>query len=147
MEDAVSMQLKSKKGKVGKLEALIRVVVLDFYGCEREVLRDEARLKEIMLESARIMGATIIDNKFTTYNPEGVSGVVIIAESHLAIHTWPEYGYCAITFETCGKNIDPWKALGYLEKELKAERCSHVEMYRGLFNVPKGTLSHKPPET
>ncbi|MCD6386217.1 adenosylmethionine decarboxylase, partial [Candidatus Sumerlaeota bacterium] len=82
------------------MEALIRVVVLDFYGCEREVLRDAERLKHILLESARVMGATVVDSKFTTYNPEGISGVVIIAESHLAIHTWPEYGYSAVTFET-----------------------------------------------
>ena len=129
------------------MEALIRVVVLDFYGCEREVLRDAERLKHILLESARVMGATVVDSKFTTYNPEGISGVVIIAESHLAIHTWPEYGYSAVTFETCGKNIDPWKAFGYLERELQAKRCSHVEMYRGLFDVPEGTLPHKPPET
>ena len=127
------------------MEALIRVAVLDFYGCAPELLNDAARLEDIMLESARRMSATVVDTKFNTYNPEGVSGVIIIAESHLAIHTWPEYGYAAITFETCGK-IDPWKSLSYLQNALKSERCSTIEMYRGLFDAPKGSMPHKPAE-
>ncbi len=128
------------------MEALIRVVVLDFYGCEPRILQDAALLENMMLKCAKVMGATVIKSSFNNYNPYGVSGVVIIAESHLAIHTWPEYGYAAVTFETCGKKIDPWRALPLLEKSLKAERCSHLEMYRGLFDVPSGSLPHKPPE-
>lgn len=138
---------KNHERRAAKLEALIRVAVLDFYGCDNGILNDEDKLKEIMLESARLIGATVVDTMFSTYNPAGVSGVVIIAESHLAIHTWPEYGYAAITFETCGKKIDPWKSLGYLQEKLKSERCSQIEMFRGLFDVPAGALPHKPPET
>ncbi len=126
------------------METLIRVAVLDFYGCDRTILNDAARLEEIMLESARLMSATVVDKKFHTYNPAGVSGVIIIAESHLAIHTWPEYGFAAVSFETCGKKIDPWKSLEFLQKALKAERCSNLEMFRGLFDAPQGSMPHKP---
>jgi S-adenosylmethionine decarboxylase proenzyme len=126
------------------VEALIRVVVLDFYDCNKRLLNDVAKMKTILLGAAEVMGATIVDHSFTRFDPKGVSGVVIIAESHLAVHTWPEYGYVAVTFETCGNRIRPWKALPYLKTQLGAKRVSQVEMLRGLFDVPRGKLPHKP---
>ena len=125
------------------MEALIKVVVLDFYECNKRLLNDVARIKKLLLRAAEVMGATIIDHSFTRFNPKGVSGVIIIAESHLAVHTWPEYGYAAVTFETCGNTIRPWKALPYLKRQLGAKRVSQVEMSRGLFDVPRGKLPHK----
>lgn len=126
------------------MEALIRVVVLDFYECNKRLLNDVTRMKKLLLSAADRMGATIIDHSFTRFDPKGVSGVIIIAESHLAVHTWPEYGYAAVTFETCGNSIRPWKALPYLKRQLGAKRASQLEMLRGLFDVPRGKLPHKP---
>ncbi len=79
----------------------------------------------------------------------GVSGAVIIAESHLTIHTWPEYGYAAADFFTCG-DIDPWKSFELLEQLLKSERSESTEIPRGLTtkikNIQKdlGKITHKP---
>jgi S-adenosylmethionine decarboxylase len=126
------------------VEALIRVVVLDFHDCNKRLLNDVKKMKRLLLGAADVMGATIVDQSFTRFDPKGVSGVIVIAESHLAVHTWPEYGYAAVTFETCGNKIRPWKAVPYLKRQLSAKRTSQFEMLRGLFDVPRGKLPHKP---
>jgi S-adenosylmethionine decarboxylase proenzyme len=126
-----------------ELEHLIRMVTLDFYGCRAETLDDPARVRTSMMEAAQAMGATIIETSFNHFEPHGVSGVIIIAESHLAIHTWPEYGYAAVTFETCGQSIDPWKGLSVLRENFESERVSQFEVKRGMFEVAPGTLPHK----
>ena len=61
-----------------------------------------------------------------------ISGAVIISESHLAIHTWPEYGYAAVDVFTCGDKINPWTAFKYLEEVFKAERSESIEVPRGM---------------
>lgn len=119
------------------------MVTLDFYGCAPETLADPRRVRAAMLDSARAMGATVVGDSFNHFEPHGVSGVIIIAESHLAIHTWPEYGYAAVTFETCGNSIDPWKGLPVLREAFEADRVSQFEVKRGLFEVAPGALPHK----
>ncbi|GAB4322630.1 MAG: adenosylmethionine decarboxylase [Candidatus Sumerlaeia bacterium] len=119
------------------------MVTLDFYGCAPDALSDPSQVRRVMLEAAGAMGATVIGDAFNHFAPFGVSGVIIIAESHLAIHTWPEYGFAAVTFETCGASIDPWKGLPILREAFEAERVSQFEIKRGLFEVAPGTLPHK----
>jgi len=81
---------------------------------------------------------------FHQFNPHGVSGVVVIAESHFSIHTWPEYGYCALDIFTCGEQIDSDLALQFLKQAFKAKSMSIVELKRGTLDVPEGELKHKP---
>lgn len=76
--------------------------------------------------------STIVQSVFHHFNPYGVSGAVIISESHLAIHTWPEYGYAAVDVFTCGDKINPWTAFKYLEEVFKAERSESIEVPRGM---------------
>jgi len=71
-------------------------------------------------------------SSFRYFDPHGISGLVMIAESHLAIHTWPEYGYAAADIFTCGNRVFPWKAVGFLEKELEAKSCETQEIKRGM---------------
>jgi S-adenosylmethionine decarboxylase proenzyme len=85
-----------------------------------------------MKDAVRTSGATIIDSTFHTFSPHGVSGVIVIAESHMAIHTWPEYGYAAVDFFTCGDTVDPWKAFDYMNELLKPAKHSTKELQRGL---------------
>jgi S-adenosylmethionine decarboxylase proenzyme len=83
---------------------------------------------------------------FHRYNPQGVSGVVVIAESHLSIHTWPEYGYAAVDFFTCGETVDPYLAHEHIAKMLGAGKAQVEELRRG---IPSGTdeiIAHKPME-
>lgn len=69
---------------------------------------------------------------FHTFNPHGVSGVVVIAESHLTIHTWPEYGYAAIDVFTCGDDVDPYASYQYLREKFKAKSAYLMEVKRGI---------------
>lgn len=113
------------------MRALGRHLVLELYNCDPEVLNDKDRIEEIMTKAAEKAGATIVQKVFHLFNPHGVSGVVVIAESHLAIHTWPEYGYAAVDVFTCGSKVDPWKAYEYIKQELGAQYYSTMEIYRG----------------
>ena len=85
--------------------------IIDCYDCDRDVIDDPALVEPIMLEAARRAGATVMGSHFHTFEPQGVSGVVIIAESHLAIHSWPEYRYAAVDVFTCGESIDIDRAI------------------------------------
>jgi S-adenosylmethionine decarboxylase proenzyme len=96
-----------------------------------------------MKKAALSSGATIINSVFHTFNPHGVSGVVVIAESHLAIHTWPEYGYAAIDVFTCGDVVDPAAAITVLETSLAAGSVKTQQLQRGILNTDKKLL-HKP---
>ncbi len=103
------------------MPALGVCIFLDLEGCNREILEDGKRIEDIMLEAARIAKATIIGRIFHNFNPHGTSGVVVIAESHLAIHTWPEYGVASIDIYTCG-DLGCDLAANYLVDVLCAEK-------------------------
>ncbi len=91
-----------------------------------------------MLSGTKAANATIISHNFHKFSPYGVSGMVVIAESHVAIHTWPEYNYAAVDIFTCGDTIDPWVIQEYLKEAFNSQNVSSMEMKRGLFRVPKG---------
>jgi S-adenosylmethionine decarboxylase proenzyme len=78
----------------------------------------------------------VLGESFHQFSPQGVSGVVVIAESHLFIHTWPEYGYAAADVFTCGNTVQPERAVEVLVRELESRNHSMVEMRRGLLGVP-----------
>ena len=113
------------------MKALGRHILTEFYGCNSQVLSDVDMIRQYMEEATRITGATIVQSIFHLFSPHGVSGVIIISESHLAIHTWPEYGYAAIDLFTCGEDVDPWKAYTFLKEKLGARHVSTMEMKRG----------------
>ncbi|MGL5520863.1 MAG: adenosylmethionine decarboxylase [Cetobacterium sp.] len=136
-----------------KLETLGRHILIEFYNCDEEILKNPTLIKEHMNEAARIANATIVESVFHHFNPYGVSGAVIISESHLAIHTWPEYGYAAVDVFTCGDKIDPWTAFKFLEDVFKSDRSESIEVPRGMVdkirNYSKkelGKITFKPEE-
>ena len=136
-----------------KLETLGRHILIEFYNCDEDILKDPVLIDEHMNEAARIANATIVQSVFHHFNPYGVSGAVIISESHLAIHTWPEYGYAAVDVFTCGDKIDPWTAFKFLEDAFKADRSESIEVPRGMVdkirNYSKkelGKITFKPEE-
>ena len=122
------------------MEHLGRHVILEYYGCSEELLNEPEALREIFTAAVRRMRAHIVSSHFHRFNPHGVSGVVVISESHLSVHTWPEFGYAAVDVFTCGDVVDPWDAHREFVRALEPERSSHVELKRGSFDVPKGTL-------
>ncbi len=106
-------------------------IVLDLYGCPSECLDDPDLVKAVLTEAALRAGATIVDTVFHKFSPWGISGVVVIAESHLAIHTWPERHYAAIDIFTCGGSVDMKSAVHSLKTAFKAERVEIKEFLRG----------------
>ena len=108
-----------------------RQVTAEYYGCDAALLASPERIEALMREAAMASGATIVEAVFHHFNPHGVSGAVIIAESHLAIHTWPEHGYAAVDVFTCGETVDPAAAVEHLAAGLKASRHTAAEVRRG----------------
>lgn len=125
------------------MSALGRHILAEFYECDPDILNDSDLVEIHMKRAALECGATIVKSVFHTFNPHGVSGVVVIAESHLAIHTWPEYGYAAVDVFTCGDTVDPWIATRVLQESFKAKNIKTVELNRGELQN-KGVLHHKP---
>lgn len=112
-------------------------------GCRTDVLNDLPRLEIILKEAARRSGAVVVDTVFHRYNPQGISGIVVIAESHLSLHTWPEYGYAAVDCFTCGETVDPYKAIEYLKEQLSCKSISIRELSRGIPSDTDSILAHK----
>jgi S-adenosylmethionine decarboxylase proenzyme len=106
--------------------------LLEFHGCPPSELCDSKKVENTFLEAAKLSQAHVINTTFHHFNPHGISGVVIISESHFAIHTWPEHGYAAIDFFSCSENLKIEKAIEYLKKQLKPTHINAVEFKRGL---------------
>jgi len=106
------------------MRILGRHLIVEYCDCDRKALDDLEYLEHHMNEAVRKSGATIVRSMFHRYNPQGVSGAVIIAESHISIHSWPEYGYAAVDFFTCGQSVDPTKAAEYMKEKLGCKEPS-----------------------
>lgn len=117
------------------MSALGNHILVEFSGCEPEIMNEVSAIENAMVRAADTAGATVINSTFHHFSPYGVSGVVVIQESHLAIHTWPEYGYAAVDLFTCGDQVDPWISFDYLKKAFKAKNYSAIEMKRGALNL------------
>ncbi len=117
------------------MNALGRHLLLELKDCDRKALNDLAFLKTTMLAAADKCGAKVLGDTFHAFEPQGVSGVVTIAESHLFIHTWPEYGYAAADIFTCGTTVKPEKAAEILIGKLGAKNHSVIEIQRGLLDT------------
>lgn len=108
-----------------------RQVLAELFECDKNKLNDLDYVKKTMIEAAVEANATIVGYKFHKFAPQGVSGVVIIAESHLAIHTWPEHGYAAVDIFTCGSRTEPRLALKFLQSAFRSKRVKYRELRRG----------------
>lgn len=113
-------------------QALGKHLLIELYDCSPEVLNEVSRIEQAMIRAAEEAHATIVNTNFHRFLPHGVSGVVVIQESHLTIHTWPEYGYAAVDIFTCGETVDPWAAYTSLKVSLGAGHGSAMEVGRGL---------------
>lgn len=108
-----------------------RHIIVEYYDCDTQIMNDVVQIEQFMVNAAKEAQATVVNSTFHHFSPFGVSGVVVIEESHLAIHTWPEYGYAAVDIFTCGGAVDPWICYKYLEKHFKAGYGSAMQMQRG----------------
>lgn len=118
------------------MKALGNHLIVELYNCDPELIDSLDYVKSVMIRSADISGATIVKDVFHRFSPQGVTGVIVIAESHFSIHTWPEYGYCSVDIFTCGERIDSEKALTYIKDKFKSQSISVSEIKRGLLKLP-----------
>lgn len=116
--------------------ALGKHTFVDLYECNKDLLNNIKALEELMLEAAKIAKATIIKSHFHQFSPQGISGSVIIAESHFNIHSWPEFGYAAVDLFTCGDTIDEAIATELLVRKLESGRHEVKTIQRGLIPNP-----------
>lgn len=119
------------------MQAKGRHILVEVYDCSFNALNDLHLIRTAMLTAAEEMQVTILSDYFHQFSPQGVSGAVVIAESHLTIHTWPEDGYAAVDFFTCGE-ADPYKGFMTLARELGSATIKVVEMERGFVNAAGG---------
>lgn len=86
----------------------------------------------MLLEAAHRLNSSVLDVCTHKFHPVGVTAVVMIAESHLSIHTWPEHGYAALDIFTCSQTMQPADVVGFLSARLKAGSVQTVEVNRGI---------------
>ena len=125
------------------MNALGRHLLLELLDCDADAINSLEAVKGALIEAAKRAQATIVDVVFHEFNPFGISGVVVIAESHLSIHTWPEYRYAAVDIFSCGEVLQPEIAASYLVEQFGAARASVVEMQRGVFVNPSVPVVNK----
>ncbi len=115
-------------------------LLAEFYDCESGALKDPEQIERLMNEAARLSGATVVQSVFHMFSPHGVSGVVVVEESHLAVHTWPEYGYAAVDYFSCGE-VDCDAAVRHLAEHLLPTRVETKEVPRGVIEGREAHLS------
>ena len=98
--------------------------LLDLYRCDGEKLNDESFLRCALNRAAKLANATVLNLISNKFEPQGVTAIALLAESHISIHTWPESNYSAVDIFTCGQNMVPEIASQYLIEALKAEEHS-----------------------
>lgn len=114
------------------MDALGRHMLLELRECDKPVLDDLKYLENALVSAAKEAGATVIDQSFHQFAPQGVSGVVLIAESHISLHTWPEHAYAAVDIFTCGTTVKIEVAADALIRKLGSKDPSILEVKRGI---------------
>ena len=99
-------------------------LLLELYRCDCEKLNDESFLRCVLNRASKLANATVLNLISNKFEPQGVTAIALLAESHISIHTWPESNYSAIDIFTCGQNMMPELASQYLIESLMAEEHS-----------------------
>lgn len=107
-----------------------RHLILDLYGCDQGILDDYEELQRLLETSLVMANATILRIFGEKFQPQGVTLLALLAESHASVHTWPELSYCAVDLYTCGDKTKTHRAAEFLKKKLKAETVEEKELVR-----------------
>ncbi|MEN3046255.1 MAG: adenosylmethionine decarboxylase [Candidatus Hydrothermales bacterium] len=106
--------------------------IVEASGCDPEIIGNVEKVQEILVKAAHKANVKIWAVSFHRFPPQGVSGVIVISESHISVHTWPEYSYVALDIYTCGEHSNPEAAVNFALQEFKAENVHISEITRGL---------------
>ena len=105
--------------------------LVDLHGCDSDVIATVEPTETALLDAAKRCGSTIIEYDFHQFSPHGVSGVILIAESHFSVHTWPENGFAAVDIFTSGQTMQPQMAIDILTEAFCADRTEVMKVTRG----------------
>ena len=114
------------------MNALGEHMLLEYYGCDAVKLAHSDEVKEIVVNAVRQAHGTVVTNIFHNFSPHGVSGVVVIAESHVTIHTWPEHACAAVDIFSCSARLDKTLLRDMLKEQLGASEVTTRNFERGL---------------
>ncbi len=115
------------------MEHLGQHVIIELWGCNHSVINDAEKVRKAMVDAVEAANATLLSLNVHTFSPHGVTGVAVLSESHLSVHSWPEYGYVAADVFTCGDTTSPRAAADVLRKMFGSSRCEVKELTRGVF--------------
>lgn len=118
-------------------------LLIELWECDRKALDSITVVAKVMRKAARAAKARPVNAAYRHFDPQGVSGVMVVEESHLSVHTWPESGYAAIDIFTCGTTCKPSSAVEVFTKGFKALACEVREFVRGL---PEGIREVERPQ-
>jgi len=104
-------------------------LIVDFWGAK--TVEDTEKIKNILFETAKRSNNVPLEIKIHKFSPQGITGFILLAESHIAIHTWPELDYVAIDIFSCGQKGEPYQGLEYLKEEFQPKKCIVKEIKRG----------------
>ncbi len=113
-------------------ETIGRHYIAEASGCDPKIIGSLEKVQQILVKAAEVAGAQVWSISFNRFPPDGVSGVVVISESHISTHTWPEYGYVALDIYTCGKHVDPEKAVVFAVGAFGSSTSHITEITRGI---------------
>jgi len=132
------------------MQALGRHLLLELWGCNPNI-NDPSSVRRALVESVEAIGATLLDVNVHKFSPYGVTGVAVLAESHMSLHSWPEHGYLAVDIFTCGSSARPREAMSVLQSVFEPEKIEVQELRRGvrpMFSLqqPADELQQRPNE-
>ena len=113
------------------MSALGKHVLIELWGCNSDI-NDADSVRNAILQAVDAVGATMLHIHVHSYSPYGVTGLAVLAESHMSIHSWPEHGYLAADVFTCGTRTDPVKAVDVLKDAFEPEHISYEVVKRGV---------------
>ncbi len=128
----------SGNARQNEWKALGKHIILELFTKEIEKLNDTSFIKEMLIKAAEEAETTVLNYAEHKFKPQGVTAVVLLAESHISIHTWPEYGYAAIDIYTCGGI--PEKAMEFIIQKLNAYEYDMKMMVRGDYKTVEEKL-------
>jgi len=113
------------------MEYLGRHLIVELYGCDYDRINNLEYVENTLKEATKLGNMHMVNSFFHKFGEVGVSGVIVIEESHISMHSWPEFKYLALDIFACGENVDIEKSLSFLLRKFEASKYSASEIKRG----------------
>ena len=120
------------------MQAIGRHIILELWRCSGSSLNSLDTAEQALRDMVVALDVNLLDLRVYPFSPVGVTGIAIVSESHLVIHTWPEHGYAAVDIFTCGAPRDPQAAIGVLRHHFQPEHVQVMEINRGQLDLTEG---------